>query len=113
MASVQCPLSSGLHRRNYLGAATGSSGTHSQKQTIGRVVDLLLVRPLALLFGKAGKLALLLSRGQDEANEMLRRVRVLYERLPEWIRQAGPSVVKLNTEEIALVEWPRVQSLPS
>lgn len=68
---------------------------------------------LWLCFWQAGKLALLLSRGQDEANEMLRRVRVLYERLPEWIRQAGPSVVKLNTEEIAWSNGSRVQSLPA
>lgn len=68
---------------------------------------------LWLCFWQAGKLALLLSRGQDEANEMLRRVRVLYERLPEWIRQAGPVVVKLNTEEIAWSNGSRVQSLPA
>lgn len=68
---------------------------------------------LWLCFWQAGKLALLLSRGQDEANEMLRRVRVLYERLPEWIRQAGPAVVKLNMEEIAWSNGSRVQSLPA
>ena len=39
MASVQCPLSLACTGGITLGAATESSGTHSQKQTIGRVVD--------------------------------------------------------------------------
>lgn len=60
-----------------------------------------------------GKVVLLFSRGQDEANEMLRRVRVLYERLPEWMRQAGPALLKQNTEEMAWANESRIQSLPA
>lgn len=60
-----------------------------------------------------GKVVLLFSRGQDEANEMLRRVRVLYERLPAWLRTAGPALIKLNTEEMAWANESRIQSLPA
>lgn len=60
-----------------------------------------------------GKVVLLFSRGQDEANEMLRRVRVLYERLPDWMRQAGPTLLKQNTEEMAWANESRIQSLPA
>lgn len=60
-----------------------------------------------------GKVVLLFSRGQDEANEMLRRVRVLYERLPEWMRQAAPALLKQNTEEMAWANESRIQSLPA
>lgn len=68
---------------------------------------------LWLCFWQPGKFVLLLSRGQDEANEMLRRVKVLYQRLPEWMRQCGPQVTKLNTEEIAWDNESRIQSLPA
>ena len=60
-----------------------------------------------------GKVVLLFSRGQDEANEMLRRVRVLYERLPEWMRQAAPALLKQNMEEMAWANESRIQSLPA
>ena len=60
-----------------------------------------------------GKVVLLFSRGQDEANEMLRRVRVLYERLPDWMRQAAPALLKQNTEEMAWANESRIQSLPA
>src|SRR5690349_24033190 len=43
-----------------------------------------------------GKVVLLFSKGQDEANEMLRRIRVLYERLPDWLRDAT-ALTKDNT----------------
>lgn len=68
---------------------------------------------LWLCFWQPGKFVLLLSRGQDEANEMLRRVKVLYLRLPDWMKAAGPQVIKLNTEEIAWENESRIQSLPA
>lgn len=60
-----------------------------------------------------GKVVLLFSRRQDEANEMLRRVRVLYERLPEWMRAAAPALLKQNTEEMVWANESRIQSLPA
>jgi len=60
-----------------------------------------------------GKTVLLFSKGQDEANELLRRVKVLYERLPDWMRSALPALVKANTEELAWANGSRIRSLPA
>ena len=60
-----------------------------------------------------GKTVLLFSKGQDEANELLRRVKVLYERLPEWMRQALRALRKSNTEELAWANGSRIRSLPA
>lgn len=60
-----------------------------------------------------GKVVLLFSKGQNEANELLRRVKALYERLPDWLRSAGPALVKDNTEELAWANGSRVRSLPA
>jgi hypothetical protein len=59
------------------------------------------------------KLALLYSQGQDEANELLRRVKSLYDRLPGWLREVCPKPVQENT---TLIEWSngsRIKSLPA
>jgi len=61
---------------------------------------------------QAGRRVLLLSRGQNEANELLRRVKVMYERLPDWMR-ALVKVVKLNTSEIVFSNGSSVESLPA
>lgn len=60
-----------------------------------------------------GKTVLLFSKGQDEANELLRRVKVLSERLPDWMRQALPPLTKANTEELAWANGSRIRSLPA
>jgi hypothetical protein len=60
-----------------------------------------------------GKTVLLYSQGQDEANEMLRRIKALYERLPGWMTDALPPIAQDNT---TLVEWQngsRIKSLPA
>lgn len=62
---------------------------------------------------RPGQLALLFSKGQDEANELLRRVRVLYDRLPEPLRDRLPRLVR---EMVTALEWDngsRVRSLPA
>jgi len=61
---------------------------------------------------QAGRRVLLFSRGQDEADELLRRVRVMYERLPDWM-QARVGVDKLNTSEIVWTSGSSVESLPA
>lgn len=60
-----------------------------------------------------GKTALLYSQGQDEANELLRRIKFLYQSVPDWLRPSIPAVTQDNT---TLVEWSngsRIRSLPA
>src|SRR5262249_40524600 len=58
-----------------------------------------------------GKVVLFFSKGLTESTELLRRVKVLYERLPDWLKQA--KLVKDNTEELTLSNGSRIQSLPA
>ena len=60
-----------------------------------------------------GKVVLLFSMGQDDANELLRRVKVLHERLPAWLREALPSVEKSNSTEFGFGNASRVESHPA
>jgi hypothetical protein len=63
---------------------------------------------------QAGKTVLLFSKGQDEANELLRRVKVLYERLPAWLRSAAPQLARpANTQEMVWTHGSRIRSLPA
>jgi hypothetical protein len=59
------------------------------------------------------RLVLTFSVGQDEANEMMRRMTVMYDHLPPAVRAGLPRVVKRNTEELAWENGSRVESLPS
>jgi hypothetical protein len=61
----------------------------------------------------AGQTVLLFSRGQDDADELLRRVRVLYERMPEWLRVACPLAKVPNMSEMAWANGSRVKSFPA
>lgn len=61
----------------------------------------------------AGRVVLMLSIGQDEANELLRRVHVMYWRLSEELRRALPKLIKDNTEDMAWANGSRIQSLPA
>lgn len=60
-----------------------------------------------------GKMVLCFSQGQAEANELLRRIKVLYERLPEWMLDALPKIIKDNTGELEWDNGSRVKSLPA
>lgn len=68
---------------------------------------------LWLCFFQDGKVALLFSKGQLEANELARRISALYHRLPAWLRATGPALVKDNTGELIWSNGSRVQSLPA
>lgn len=68
---------------------------------------------LWLCLFQPGKVALLFSKGQNEANELLRRVRVLYERLPEWFKEKSPKLVKSNTTTLEWDNGSRIISLPA
>jgi hypothetical protein len=58
-------------------------------------------------------MVLLFSRGQLEADEMLRRVRVLYERMPDWLRAACPLAREPNASQMEWSNGSRVLSLPA
>lgn len=62
-----------------------------------------------------GQVVLLLSKGQLEANELLRRVKALYERLPGWMKEALPQVRPdvNNRSEWGLTNGSVVRSLPA
>jgi hypothetical protein len=64
------------------------------------------------LFGD-GKLVLLYSQGELEAIELLRRIKAIYGRLPEWMRESLPSVVVDNTTQFNFSNGSRIQSLPA
>lgn len=68
---------------------------------------------LWLCFFQSGKVVLCFSKGQSEANELLRRIKALYERLPDWLRAAGPALIKANTEELVWDNGSMVRSLPA
>lgn len=57
-----------------------------------------------------GKRVILLSQGEEEADELTRRVAVMYERLPEWIRLKSPLVKQPQTSKIVWANGSRVQS---
>lgn len=67
---------------------------------------------LWLCMYKPGRVVLAFSKGQEEANELTRRVTVMYERLPEAIRAAHP-MTKANTEEAAWANGSRFKSMPA
>lgn len=68
---------------------------------------------LWLCLHRPGRVVLVFSKGQDEANEMLRRVKVMYWRLPDAVRSALPALIKENTEEMEWANGSRVKSMPA
>src|SRR5436309_8810036 len=68
---------------------------------------------LWLCMFQPGKLVLLFSQGQAEADEMLRRVRSMYDRLPDWLRRQCPLAREPNTSEMEWANGSRVKSLPA
>ena len=68
---------------------------------------------LWLCLFRPGKLVLMFSIGQLEANEMLRRVSVMYHRLPDELRAALPALERENKSVIAWANGSRIESLPT
>lgn len=68
---------------------------------------------LWLCLYRPGRVVLFFSIGQVEANEMLRRVNVMYWRLKPELRAALPALVKENTTDMVWEGGSRIQSLPS
>ena len=74
---------------------------------------MILAYTLWLCLFHPGRLILIFSIGQTEANEMLRRVKAMHQRLPDAIRAALPALDKNNTEEMTWLNESRIQSLPA
>lgn len=68
---------------------------------------------LWLCLFRPGRLVLMFSIGQDEANEMLRRVSVMYHRLPAEVKAALPRLVTENKSAMAWGNESRIESLPT
>jgi hypothetical protein len=60
-----------------------------------------------------GRRVLLFSRGQREADELLRRVTAMYSRLPEWMRDHSPYARDPNTTSAEWLNGSMVESLPA
>ena len=68
---------------------------------------------LWLCLFQPGKVVLMYSKGQSEANKNLRRIKKLYERLPDWLLAALPARI---TDSTTIQEWTngsRIESLPA
>ena len=65
---------------------------------------------LWLCLARPGRVVLVLSRGELEAQELARRIRAMYLRLPQWMQVRTP-LVKDNMGEIGWGNGSRVQSL--
>jgi hypothetical protein len=59
-----------------------------------------------------GRVVILFSKGQLEADELLRRVLVMYQRLPDWMRATNPLTTQ-NTSELIWSNGSTVKSLPA
>ena len=68
---------------------------------------------LWLCLFQPGKVVLIFSKGQLEANKMLGRVKKLYERLPDWLFAALPARVVDNTTVQGWANGSRIESLPA
>lgn len=67
---------------------------------------------LWLCLFQPGRTVIVFSKGQLEADELLRRILVMYERLPDWMRATNP-LVKQNTGELRFQNGSAVLSLPA
>lgn len=62
---------------------------------------------------QSGRTVLAFSQGQEEANEIVRRVKVMFERLPEWLREITPTLVTDNAGELVWSNESRIKSFPA
>jgi hypothetical protein len=60
-----------------------------------------------------GRVVLIFSKGEKEAREMVRRARLLYQRLPAWLRTALPPLVRTNLGAIEWANDSRIESFPA
>lgn len=74
---------------------------------------LLCAYALAMCLFQRGRVVLAFSRGQLEADELIRRVKVMYERLPYWLKTISPKLIKPNTSDLEWSNGSRMESLPA
>jgi hypothetical protein len=60
-----------------------------------------------------GQVGLLFSKGQKEANELIRRIKALYDRLPDWLRAMLPRLVTPNVRELRWSNGSWITSMPA
>lgn len=53
------------------------------------------------------------SRNEDEAKQIIRKTKLGYDMLPNWMRERGPSLAKDNREELEFTNGSRIVSKPS
>ena len=68
---------------------------------------------LWLCLFRPGRAVLCFSKGQGEANELIRRIKTLYDRLPDWLRAQLPALTRPLTSELEWANGSRIQSLPA
>lgn len=68
---------------------------------------------LWLCMFRPNRLVLAYSKGESEAKGIIRRIKVLYQRLPRWLQQQCPMRGKPGTEQLEWVNGSRVVSLPA
>lgn len=68
---------------------------------------------LHVMLFEAGKVVLAFSKGQREANELIRRVAAMYHRLPNWMTNKLPKLVKHNNDELEWDNGSRMNSMPA
>ncbi len=64
---------------------------------------------LWLCLMKPGRVVLMFSEREDKSQELVRRLRVMYQRLPEWMRQRVP-IAKDNTQSLEWANGSRVSA---
>jgi hypothetical protein len=55
----------------------------------------------------------LFSKGQSEANELLRRIKAMYERLPDWLREILPRPEGETKRDFRLTNGSKIRSMPA
>lgn len=74
---------------------------------------LCLAYALWLMLTRPGRVVILISQGQKEADEMIRRVRAMFGRLPAWMLAGSPHLVRENTSELGWSNGSRCEALPA
>jgi hypothetical protein len=100
-------------QRDLLGAIEAESRLLILKARQLGISWLVCAYALWLCLYRPGRVVLAFSKGQAEANELLRRVSVMYARLPDDVRAALPALVRENTEEMAWANGSRIKSMPA
>jgi hypothetical protein len=60
-----------------------------------------------------GQVGLIFSKGQKEANELVRRIKAMYDRLPAWLKATLPRLVTPNVRELRWSNGSWITSMPA